>query len=194
MGKNFIFVTTIPMGKKYTSNFFGVSLHCSWLLVGSDCNWIQYCDYWLPSPPPSWIIVHWLHPILNFNVSIISIVNINVFYYTSSHVNINCVYCCYLDNQYIGFILSSISMCLLFVSWKSVFFCRWSSLIWDSDVLFLQGYFSIFPISTPPTSPPLCPENENVFWYLIWLSVLMFSHIEIQLFTKIWFQIFFLSV
>ena len=31
------------------------------------------------------IIVHWLHPIVNFNVSFICIVNINVFYYTSSY-------------------------------------------------------------------------------------------------------------
>ena len=65
------------MAKKYTSYCFGVSLHCSWLLVGSDCNWIQYCDYPLP---PLWIIVHCLHPIANFNMSIICIVIIKVFY------------------------------------------------------------------------------------------------------------------
>ena len=47
-GRNFTFVSTIPMVKKCTSNFFGVFLQCCWLL-GSNCNWFQHCDYPLPS-------------------------------------------------------------------------------------------------------------------------------------------------
>ena len=78
----------------------------------------------------------------------------------------------YRNNQRIGFMLSSISMCLLFVSWKSVVFCWWSSLIRDLNVLFLQGYFSIFPISPPPTtSLPFCPED---WWKCLLLPYMAF--------------------
>ena len=38
------------MAEKCTRNIFSVSLHCCLLLMGSDCNLIQYCDNTLPLP------------------------------------------------------------------------------------------------------------------------------------------------
>ena len=77
-----LFISTIPLAKKCTSNFFGVSLQCCWLLVGSDLTDFKIMTTRSPHP---WIIVKWPHSIVNFNESITCIVNINVLYYISSH-------------------------------------------------------------------------------------------------------------
>ena len=151
-GRNFIFVSTIPMAKKYTSNFFGVSLQCCWFL-GSDCNWFQHCDY--PLPPSNnrelissyrqfqcvhylcreyQCIVLYLFPPSILIAFIIFIVITNAL--VSFYRRFQCVYNLYRKN-----------LCFLLMV----------SLIRGLNVLFLQGYFSISPIS--PTSLPLCPED-----------------------------------
>ena len=101
---------------------------------------------------------------------------------------------CYRDHQCIGFILSSISVRLLFELSQSV--CSFFLM-----VLLHTRFKCVFPIGilwyfskkTTSTSLTLCPEyNENPFCNLIWVYVLMFFfNMEMQLFSKIVFQIFF---
>ena len=110
-------------------------------------------------------------------------------------VNINCVYYCYRDNQCIGFILPSILMRLLLVSWKQMYFFFsfadeptlyeiWTCFSYRDTLVFIQYHHQLSPF----VSRGLMQMSfATLYGFLCWC----FSLMGMQLLTKIWFQIFF---
>ena len=86
-GKNFIYVSTIPIAKNVQVTFLVCPSNVVdfwWVVIVTEFNIVTTRSP-LPTPHPPWLIVNGPHPIVNFNVSITCIVSINVLYYTSSH-------------------------------------------------------------------------------------------------------------
>ena len=189
-GRNFIFVSTIPMAKKCTSNFFGVSLQFCWLLVGSDCNWIQYCDYQLPLPldnrelASSYRQFQYVHYLYREYLCI-------VLYLFPPSIWIAFIIFIVITNALVSFCRQF--QCVYNLFRENLCFLLMVSLIRDLNVLFLQGYFSISPISPTPTSLHLCPEDQwkyllSTFYgflcwcFLVWKCNFLLIGISFQIF------------
>ena len=125
-----------------------------WVVIVTEFNIVT------TRPRPPWMIVNWPHYIVNFNMSITWFVTLKfiVLYLFPPSILIVFVIFITITNALVSFYLQFQCVYNLHRE-KLCFFCWWYYLKRDWNVHFLQGYFSMSPISPTPSSLYMCPED-----------------------------------